>query len=175
GVERAPERIPRVARLVARSDRLVHVLGTYARCLERSGAADGVWKPLREASGLPGELARLVPLAVESQIDRARGGRLNRLRDEPGALADVERLRKRRERPRDVPGVAQGQREAVQRPVGDLGPAGFLGHPERSPVGLLSLPEVTDAPAEKSMERIGVGHVADETSRSATSRPPRAG
>ena len=89
----------------------------------RSGSA--VARPASTASSAASRAC--VILAGQGQRDRPRRRGLDRLGDQPGALAHVERLAQRGCRARHVAAVAQRDGEAEQRRERHLGPADLLG------------------------------------------------
>src|SRR5438128_3805451 len=76
--------------------------------VEGRGLADRVAQALGQAAGLVGRFPSLLELAGLEERERARRDGLDRLRDEAGALAYVERLVERRNGAGEVAAVAQG-------------------------------------------------------------------
>src|SRR2546423_5184524 len=90
-VERPPEARPELARLRHLPPALLGVAFGRRKRLQGGGLPDRVVKALSEMPGLLRGLARLLSLAGDLERDRARRHRLDRLCDQAGPFADVER------------------------------------------------------------------------------------
>ena len=101
--------------------------------------------------GLAGERV----LASQHEHQRTHRGCLDRLTDQAGALADLERLRERNLRACEITIVALRYREAEQRIEGDLRPANLLGELAGTTKQLRRVLPVAVAPPQQSPQRVG--------------------
>ena len=112
--------------------------------------------------GLLGRLAGAVGAPAERERDRAGGDRLDRLRDQPGALADVERLGERGLGARVVAAVAQRGGEPEQRREGDLRAPDLLAELVRAAAGLGGALPVAVAPAQRAADHVREAELAEQ-------------
>jgi hypothetical protein len=116
-----------------------------------------------EPLGLLGRRASLLVAARQRQNHRSGRDRLDRLRDQPGALADVERLHQLGLGPREVAALAQRDREPVQRGEGDFRPPDLLAELVGPPEVRRRVIPVALAPAQHPAHHVREAELAVES------------
>src|SRR5204862_7453293 len=116
------ESLPEVSRLLHLATALLHVRRARCKRLECCRLAHGVMQPLREVARLLGGLPRGGGLAADLERDRACRHRLDRLCDQPGALAHIERPVELGDRGAVIPAATPRTAEARARRAGDPEP-----------------------------------------------------